>query len=433
VSDHTTALVPISTWCYNSPDARAAGRSIDIGLFTEALIYYDRVAVSITTQPEFAEFLRWFIDTGCFDDLLALLGDGTIKIYDYSFAILAVENAGVYSLVNIQDEIQAEPNTFERRVLYHQAVQNVLPKARQRERLYKAVRGNVIEAKAADFDKAIENAQEDLRDPRRTSLIVQAYVDELYRFRKLGRPPEVHVSMAEPTLPGTYQINWNVDFNELTRLAGRSLTFHRGTPLNAARQSNRALWSAAQMSCDLYLGRPISALVGDKLYEGAAFTKTHETIESLERTVEFPDVRALVGGGHLGFREVLAIRRKAKRFRDWLQQESERDRDAIIAYHHEVAKETGFTSAARKALSLFGIIGGAVVGAVWTGPSGAVAGVGVGYLLDLAAKLGSDWKPVVFGNWMRERVATALAESHRTAQLNNSTQSDRDSLRGPDG
>ena len=230
MSDYTTALVPISTWCYNSPDVRAAGRSVDIGLFAEALIYYDRVAVSITTQPEFAEFLRWFIDAGCFDDLLALLRDGTIKIYDYSFATLAVENVGVYSLANVQDGIQAESDTFEQRVLYHQALQKVLPRARQRERLYKAVRGNVIEAKAADFDKAIENAREDLRDPRRTSLIIQAYVDELYRFRKVGRPPEVHASMTEPTLSGTYEVNWNVDFTELTRLAGCDLAFHRGTP-----------------------------------------------------------------------------------------------------------------------------------------------------------------------------------------------------------
>lgn len=264
MSDHTTALVPISTWCYNSPDVRAAGRGVDIGLFAEALIYYDHVAVSITTQPEFAEFLRWFINAGCFEDLLALLRDGTIKLYDYSFATLAVDNGGVYSLVNVQDGIQAEPNTFERRVLYHQAVQNVLPRSRQGERLYKAVRGNVIEAKAADFDKVIENAREDLKDPRRTSLIIQAYVDELYHFRKLGRPPEVQASMTESTLPGTYQVNWNVDFTELTRLAGRDLTFHRGTPLNAAGQSNRALWSAAQLSCDLYLGRPMSTLVGDK-------------------------------------------------------------------------------------------------------------------------------------------------------------------------
>ncbi len=190
MSDHTTAIVPISTWCFNSPDVRADGRSVDIGLFAEALIYYDCVAVNVSSQPQFAEFLRWFLDTGCFDDLLALLREGAVKIYDYSFATLAIEKEGVYSLINIQDQVQAEPGTFEQRVLYHQAVESTLPNARLRERLYKAVRGNVIEAKAADFSKAVENAREDLRDPRRTGLIIQSYVDELYRFRKLGQPPE---------------------------------------------------------------------------------------------------------------------------------------------------------------------------------------------------------------------------------------------------
>lgn len=409
MSDHTTALVPISTWCYNSPDVRAAGRSVDIGLFAEALIYYDRVAVSITTQPEFAEFLRWFIDAGRFDDLLALVADGTIKIYDYAFATLAVEKDGVYSLFNIQDQIQAEADTFEQRVLYHQAVQEALPNASQRERLYKAVRGNVFEAKAADFSKAVENAREDLRDPRRTSLIIQAYVDELYRFRNLDHPPEVRATVTQATGAGTYNVSWNIDFDELTRLAGRDLTFHRGTPVNAAGQSNRALWSAAQLSCDLYLGRPMSVLVGDKLYEGASVAKTRDVIETLEFQVEFPDIRVLVGERRLGLGEVLAIRRKASKFRDWLQQESERDRDAIIAYHHEVARETGFLKAARRSLTIFGVVGGAVAGAVWTGPAGAAVGAGVGYLLDLAAKLGADWRPVVFGNWMKERVAKVLA------------------------
>ena len=53
-------------------------------------------------EPEFAEFLRWFIERGLFNDLLALLSDETITIYDYAFATLATDNNGVYSLWNIQ-------------------------------------------------------------------------------------------------------------------------------------------------------------------------------------------------------------------------------------------------------------------------------------------------------------------------------------------
>ena len=38
--------------------------------------------------------------------------------------------------------------------------------------------------------------------------------------------------------------------------------------------------------------------------------------------------------------------------------ESGRDRDALIAYHHEVANEAGYTQLARKALKIFGVLGG---------------------------------------------------------------------------
>jgi hypothetical protein len=114
----------------------------------------------------------------------------------------------------------------------------------------------------------------------------------------------------------------------------------------------------------------------------------------------------------MSFNDVLAIRKKSRRFREWLRAESDRDRDALIAYHNEVAKEAGFTRVGRRALNLFGLVGGGAVGgavgAVVAGPVGGAlggaAGSAVGYLADLASKVGSGWKPVVFGNWMKERI-----------------------------
>jgi hypothetical protein len=95
-----------------------------------------------------------------------------------------------------------------------------------------------------------------------------------------------------------------------------------------------------------------------------------------------------------------------------LQYEGDRDRDAIIAYHHEIAKESGITKLTRKTLSLFGVIGGgatgAAIGSVLSGPEGGAiggaAGSSVGYVMEVASKLGSNWKPVVFGNWARDRI-----------------------------
>ena len=57
--------------------------------------------------------------------------------------------------------------------------------------MYKAVRGNTIEMKAKAFDGALLNAKMDIENPQRLTLILQAFIDEVYRFRKLGDPPVI--------------------------------------------------------------------------------------------------------------------------------------------------------------------------------------------------------------------------------------------------
>jgi len=164
----------------------------------------------------------------------------------------------------------------------------------------------------------------------------------------------------------------------------------------------------------------MAMLVGDKLYESTQkIANAGTVIEELKAKVEFPDVRMLVNEGKLDLQEILRIRKKAYKFRAWIQQESERDRDAIIAYHNEAAREMGLVTAGRKALSIFGVIsGGAVgsaVGSAMAGPYGAAvggaAGGAIGYLADITSKIGADWKPVVFGNWFRQRIDKLIEKS----------------------
>src|SRR5205814_8696959 len=71
----------------------------------------------------------------------------------------------------------------------------------------------------------------------------------------------------------------------------------------------------------------------------------------------------LIGSLRLDEKEVSEIRRKGSKFRAWLQTEAERDRDAIIAYHTEVAKESGFVGVGRRSLKLFGFVSGSILGA----------------------------------------------------------------------
>jgi hypothetical protein len=193
-------------------------------------------------------------------------------------------------------------------------------------------------------------------------------------------------------------------------------------PLVALVQSNRTLWSAARESCDLYLPSPLSSLVSLKLIETQERrTRPAELIESLQTRVDFPDVRALVNSGAMSFEDVMKLRRHAVKFRQWLQRQSDRDTDALLAYHHEIAKESGFLKGARKTLRVFGVLGGAAAGATAARLAGAdpTAGATLGavvgnavvekgaeealkYLFDMAGRLDENWRPVVFGDWARE-------------------------------
>lgn len=418
MSNHSQTIVPISTWCYESPELGYKGYTIDIGLMAEALIYYDTVFVNITNQPQFATFIEWFINQGKYDEFLSLVSDGTIQFYDYSFFTSAVKKDGVMSIWNIQDPIQEKPNTFEQRFLYHEAVQAVLPTGRKRKHFYSALRNRVIEVKSNEFGTAIENARKDYEQPRRNALILQSFVDELYKFRKLGHPPQIEAKVMSSN--GLTNIQWNINFSEITRLAGKELHFHDQTPLTASAISNRPIWSAASLNCDLYLSKPMSVVTGDKLYEtGFRVLKKNSIIESLQKTVEFPDVRNLVNDSKLNLDDVLLIRNKAVKFRNWLQAEGERDRDALIAYHNEVAKESGFTKTSRAALNIFGIMSGTAIGAVvetkLPGISGAVIGAAAGaasteFLVGVAKKIDKEWKPIVFGDWMKNRIELLLED-----------------------
>jgi hypothetical protein len=424
MSNHKQTLVPISTWCYCSPELGYKGYALDIGLMAEALIYYENVFINITNQPQFASFIEWFVKQGKYDKFLSLVSDGTIQFYDYSFQTAAVTKDGVMSIWNIQDTVEEKPNTFDQRFLYHKSVQAVLPTGRKRKHFYTALRDRVIEVKASEFEISIENARRDAREPRRNALILQSFVDELYRFRGLGHSPQIEVNVV-PSINERIDVTWNINFDELTKLAGKELNFHAQTPLNANAISNRFIWSAANLNCDLYLPKPMSIVTGDKLYEtGLKALKNNSIIDTLQKSVEFPDVRTLVNEGKLDLDDVLSIRKKAGKFRKWLQSEGERDRDALIAYHNEVAKDSGFTKVSRVALNIFGIMGGAAIDSIVESQLpglpgaaiGAVSVAGTEYLFDVARKINQDWKPVVFGEWMKQRIENLLDDLKEDAE-----------------
>jgi len=416
MSNHSKALVALESWSYNSPEIRRAGKSIDIGLMAEALIYYDQVLLNVATQPQLAELINWFVAQNRYSDLLSLFKDDTIKLYDYGFRTAAFLDAtnNTDIIMNEQDPLSAKPNTFEQRFLYHQSLNSCFRNSRERTKLYRALRGKVVEAKAKDFGPSIENARLDHLDPRRSTLLVQALVDEIYPYLGLKTSPTITATIE--TLENGNRTTYNISFEEMSKLLGQQLNFHGGTPLTGVAHCNRLVWSASQESCDLYLGNPMANLVGDKLFEShLRNTKLKETIGELNQEVEFPDIRKLVNDGKIGLKEILEIRKKAKNFRVWLQSEGERDRNAIIAYHNQTAKQLGISTLGRKSLRMFGILGFTLAETYLTYtyadlPTALITGGASAFLIDVASKMEEDWKPVVFGNWVSTRIQKLLKE-----------------------
>ena len=414
MSSHSSALVPLETWAFSGPDLYVQGRGIDIGLFAEALIYYDTVYVVPGNAHCFSLFLKWFEAQGRLDLFRDLVEDGAIKIYDYSFITAAVETDGTYMIMNLQDEEQAKESVFSKRYLNNRETRKVLPsKGRHRKRFIQALRANIIEVKADSFGSAVVDAEKDLVNPERSSLIIQALVDELYSIQKIRKVPEIKATVKIDSMKGEHKIDWGINFTELSLISGSDLGLNSGSPLTANAHSNRFIWSASSLGVDLYLPRPMSVLAGDKLFESASKSqKLRATIESLQEEVEFPSIRNLVNTGVLKLDDLIEIRRKALRFRKWLQQESSRDRNAILAYHYELAQDTGLVKFGRSSLRMFGILGsgalGGAIGGAFAGPVGGLvgglAGSALNFTTELSSKIGSDCKPVVFGSWLDDRI-----------------------------
>ena len=319
MSNHSKALVALESWSYNSPEIRRAGKSVDVGLMAEALIYYDQVLINVATQPQLAEFINWFVAQNRYSDLLSLFNDDTIKLYDYGFRTAAFLDASnnTYIIMNEQDPLSAQSNTFEQRFLYHRSLDSCFRNSRERKKLYRALRGKVVEAKAKDFGPSIDNARSDHLDPRRSALLVQALIDEIYPYLGLKTSPTITTTIE--SLENGNRTTYNISFDEISKRLRQQLNFHGGTPLTGIAHCNRLLWSASLERCDLYLGNPMANLVGDKLFEShLRNVKLKETIDELNQEVEFPDIRKLVNDGKIGLKEILEIRKKAKNFRVWL-------------------------------------------------------------------------------------------------------------------
>src|SRR5689334_10552025 len=363
MSDHSLAFVPLGTGYVQSTDLLARGRPVDTGLLAEALVYYDRVLFNVDNPEQFSALISWLIQQGLsIENIIALFRDGVFSVYDFAFYTNPFvdfhppDGIAIHGLHNLQDPTMLKPNSFVERYVEFESLIKVFDSRAVYNEFAAALEGRVIEVKADDIGaSAIDNAYQDFLNPERNALMAQQLVNEIYRIKKLGKPPRVQAYVRDAG-EGEFDVTWNIRLSELPAVEVESNIKGADTlPLSIAAQANKYLWAAERLHCDLFLARPVSALVGDKLFEAGEVAvksriKTQNVIEELEIKVEFPDLRKFVNLDKIDFKRVLEIRKKATKFREWLQSESERDREAIWAYHHEVAKAAGFANIARHTL-----------------------------------------------------------------------------------
>jgi hypothetical protein len=433
LTDHGLALVPLGAGYHQSPDVLAQGRSVDTGLLAESLIYYDRVLINVDNPVRFADLISLLVQQGLSTaDIIALIRDGTLQVLHFAFTTnpyveFREDRLSIHGLYNFQDNQLLKPNSFFERFLGFERLKTCFSDRSDFDEFCRVLEGRVIEIKADDIGSAaIDNAYQDFLDPERNQLMSQELVNEIYKIRKMGKAPKLRVAI-NPTPDGAYEIRWNIPMHQLPAVDADTNIKAAGTlPLSTAAEANKYLWASKRSKCDLYLSSPMSTTVGNKLFEASTIEETsaiqvRRLVETLEARVEFPDLRSYVNNDRIDFDHILRIRRKAKKFRTWLQTEAERDRDAIVAYHNEVAKASGFAGIARRSLKLFSFVSGSILGGtigreVGTTAAGAIAGhltqkgieKGVEYLFDLAGNLGAEWTPVVFGKWYRNKIEILL-------------------------
>lgn len=411
MSNHKKTIVPIETWCYNSPELRYNNKIVDLGLFAESLIYYDQPLINISSPIQLLELVKWFTAQNKFPLLLKLFKDNIIGIYEFSFVSVAASiKGGKLDLLNIQDEAQKEENSFIKRYLYDKSFIKEISTSK-RIRLSKCLENSITEVKADEYGATINDARNDMNDSRRNAHIAQSLIETMFPVLGL-KVPQIECEIKN-NANGDTVMTYNIDFNYLKDKFGSNLNFHESTLVTGATNANRLIWASSKEDCDLYLGSPMSHLVGDKLFEiGHKAGKPKDILKSLSKEVEFPDIRKLVNSNQIGIEDIMTIRKKAKRFRQWLQSESDRDRDAIIAYHNEVGKEIGFVKYSRKTLNLFGTFGAPILGLIIGGTNGDLSnaiigstiGSGVGRITNQISNYNKDWKPIVFGSWLDNKI-----------------------------
>ncbi|MEO6390661.1 MAG: hypothetical protein ABIP75_02345, partial [Pyrinomonadaceae bacterium] len=421
-----------------------------------------RTFVYVDNPVLFAEFISLLIQQGLsFDQLVELTESGAVRfvtsVYLNPFMVNKYALGVVARFVAIQEDKSWEPEYFGNKFLSSEELAGLFSSLPSTGRLaFKrfcvAAERYAVHIPASEVAApVVNNAYDDFLNPERCKLIIRKLLIEKLRLVGTSDIPDFEVTVQPVNSnyrevannfgslvigkdsDGGYEI-FEIDTNlpqSLTAsMSGLALAGLGTQPLSVAAVGNLHIRIAARLNCDLFLARPLSGIVGDKLLEigshesSATELNIQTAIDRIERNVVFPDLRHLVNVGEIDFGDVLRFRNEASRFRSWLQQDADRDIDALVAYHSEVARSSGYSRAAGRVLSLFGVLTAATAGiylgtALNSGPVerivlDAVALAAAKVIDDKYNKLGVGWKPVCFGDWYNNEIVQLLRQNPKS-------------------
>ncbi|MGC2238635.1 MAG: hypothetical protein WA584_20950 [Pyrinomonadaceae bacterium] len=483
MSNHTTALVPLATSEYQTPELFYKGNKADTGLFAESLIYYDTLYVHAGNSEQFADFISKLIQQGLsYEQLIELIENGSLKfiypITSHAFCSRGMipgepGNNIIFSFHPFEEESIKKPNYFEKTFLDTDILRNSFSGlSNLNEKAYNrfcevSIENSLVFDGESIATGLVDNAYEDFLNPERYKLIVKSVLIEIYKLNGIDEVPDFDVRIRKlnyedllevaenshslkSTLVGRnysngryeiYEVDSKIPLKGIKNAEQHARTF-RTLPLSCAGLINTYIRSAGILKCDFFLPNPVSQIIGNKLYEINDFeiskdsVRKQNLVDKLENIVRFPDLHSLINQNQIDFNQVLKIRKKAKKMREWLQQtdvDLDSDFQIFEAYLNEAAKESGFTKNIRRSLHVFGFvastaIGGLVGHSMSDNPLSTTVGAATGSianevikqssrklsekLFDYGADIGKDWKPVCFGNWYKKRIVELLKDSN---------------------
>lgn len=411
MTGHNTALVPLATSIYQSPELHKNNIVADTGLFAESLIYYESALVQTGTPQQFASFISRLIQQGLsYNQLIDLIDEGalrffnTITIHPFVSRNLLTDApmaSVIKNLVPIQESSEKLRLLFETQYLNTDDLRNSFSdlsnfNEHDYDRFCRSAKNASLVVDGEEIDAGlIDAAYDDILNSTNYKALVESLLSGLYEIQNLGKIPDFEIAIEEisskdldkaardleATIIGRgftsgeykfYKISCQIPFGDLQDVDNLRRSF-RTLPISLAGISNLYVRLAGKLKSDFFLPSPLSRIIGDKLFNlndleiSKEFQKNQLIIDSLEQNVRFPDLRKLVNTNKVDFAKVIEVRKKGRRFRRWLQTTDiayDKDWEVFYAYHNEVANETGFTKGLRHSLRIFGFVSSAAIGGI---------------------------------------------------------------------